>query len=697
MDVHVHGNPRPYYRLNGYRQAKDDGLQFLSTEEKECILFFEETIDSLDEDFNDEDLTSRRRTPAEGLKTPSNSMFNSAGDVSPRLMEHDIIDLVHSPNFQSHAVTPEPYYETIVKRDSVDGVVTSQTTSSAAHEETSHQPPPGSVPTPVVIASKIAEHQGTGGITPSTLLCHRRSLESKREPARAPCLPSKISMTRGNRDPSPHSIATAAVNIQERRSLMLANLPVGFHPLEGGEPSCMRSAPTRSVSFRDVEPEKSRMEALSKLGLMGGQTTNLTANVHTKRSSSITSPNSGAYKANSSDASPVQNIPKVSSSGASSVQNPPKVSSSGASPVQNPPKVSSSGASPVQNPPKVSSSGASPVQNPPKVSSSGASFVQNPPKVSSSGASPVQNPPKVSSSGASPVQNPPKVSNRANSASNSAYKASSNASSPIPSPNNANRVSSSTQAHVSNKINPSSNIPDIIISQKKNINTSAAQPKSSLSYEPKPRSEISSNFNYYGGKTAQITSVTKDTTVKQDRRSSLPPTSADVKQTNFNSYGGKSIVLNPTFSVKADSNSSPSADVDEPPETQFNSYGGRSRVFHPAGNTDLSEGAKYNNLPTSTVPPTTHPGDATKPKHLPPDPGNQSIVRSRSSTVPPQTFSKPTVSLRPRPDPVPPEILSKPAPSFRNQGITVQFSGKGTTGEARRDALRRLGLLKNTS
>ncbi|KAI5100183.1 proline and serine-rich protein 2, partial [Silurus meridionalis] len=326
---------------------KDDGLQFLSTEEKECILFFEETIDSLDEDFNDEDLTSRRRTPAEGLKTPSNSMFNSAGDVSPRLMEHDIIDLVHSPSkfsvtdFQSHAVTPEPYYETIVKRDSVDGVVTSQTTSSAAHEETSHQPPPGSVPTPVVIASKIAEHQGTGGITPSTLLCHRRSLESKREPARAPCLPSKISMTRGNRDPSPHSIATAAVNIQERRSLMLANLPVGFHPLEGGEPSCMRSAPTRSVSFRDVEPEKSRMEALSKLGLMGGQTTNLTANVHTKRSSSITSPNSGAYKANSSDASPVQNIPKVSSSGASSVQNPPKVSSSGASPVQNPPKVSS--------------------------------------------------------------------------------------------------------------------------------------------------------------------------------------------------------------------------------------------------------------------------------------------------------------------------------------------------------------------
>ncbi|KAI5620287.1 proline and serine-rich protein 2 [Silurus asotus] len=596
-------------------------------------------------------------------------MFNSAGDVSPRLMEHDIIDLVHSPNFQSHAVTPEPYYETIVKRDSVDGVVTSQTTSSAAHEETSHQPPPGSVPTPVVIASKIAEHQGTGGITPSSLLCHRRSLESKPEPAKAPCLPSKISMTRGNRDPSPHSIATAAVNIQERRSLMLANLPVGSHPLEGGEPSCMRSAPTRSVSFRDMEPEKSRMEALSKLGLMGGKTTNLTANVHTKRSSSITSPNSGAYKVNSS----------------------------GASPVQNPPKVNSSGASPVQNPPKVSSSGASPVQNPPKVSSSGASPVQNPPKVSSSGAAPVQNPPKVSSSGASPVQNPPKVSNRANSASNSAYKASSNASSPIPSPNIANRVSSSTQAHVSNKMNPSSNIPDIIIGQKKNINTSAAQPKSSLSYEPKPRSEISSNFNYYGGKTAQITSVTKDTTVKQDRRSSLPPTSADVKQTNFNSYGGKSIVLNPTFSVKADSNSSPSADVDEPPETQFNSYGGRSRVFHPAGNTDLSEGTKYNNLPTSTVPPTTQPGDATKPKHLPSDPGNQSIVRSRSSTVPPQTFSKPTVSLRPRPDPVPPEILSKPAPSFRNQGITVQFSGKGTTGEARRDALRRLGLLKNTS
>jgi len=41
---------------------------------------------------------------------------------------------------------------------------------------------------------------------------------------------------------------------------------------------------------------------------------------------------------------------------------------------------------------------------------------------------------------------------------------------------------------------------------------------------------------------------------------------------------------------------------------------------------------------------------------------------------------------------------SLPRPSgFRSQGITVQFSGRGSTEEARREALRKLGLLKETA
>lgn len=69
-------------------------------EEKECILFFEETIDSLEQGFDDTTgLTSRRSTPAEGIGTSSNSALRPAlaSDVSSSLMDHDIIDLVHSP------------------------------------------------------------------------------------------------------------------------------------------------------------------------------------------------------------------------------------------------------------------------------------------------------------------------------------------------------------------------------------------------------------------------------------------------------------------------------------------------------------------------------------------------------------------------------------------------------------------------
>lgn len=36
-------------------------------------------------------------------------------------------------------------------------------------------------------------------------------------------------------------------------------------------------------------------------------------------------------------------------------------------------------------------------------------------------------------------------------------------------------------------------------------------------------------------------------------------------------------------------------------------------------------------------------------------------------------------------------------PGFRSQGITVKFSGRGSTEEARREALRKLGLLKETA
>ncbi|TSK13528.1 Proline and serine-rich protein 2 [Bagarius yarrelli] len=625
MDIHVYGKARHSYKLNGYQQAKDDGLQFLSVEEKECILFFEETIDSLEEGFETKGLTSQRSTPPGSLQTLSSPSPVLAEKVSPSLMENDIIDLVRSPShsalnytnpdFQNSTVTPDLHYETLPNKDLIAGVP-SMTKSLDVYEENDHHPPPGSVPTPVVIASKIAENQGTGGITPSKLLGHGRSLEPKRDPAlsaRTARLPSKISITQGKRESSPHSIATAAVNIQERRSQMLANLPAGSHPLEGGEPDCIRNLPTRQVSFKDMEPEKSRIEALNKLGLLGGKTSNLTASsLITKGSSSPTSPISSLNKGDRSSTSPISNLNNGGSNSTSSNSSAYKGSSSPTSLISNFNRGSGNTTSPISSPYKVNTSD-------------------------------------------------------------------------ILARTSATKVNVNTQS---------------------NLNTSSTF-GSSNSYDPKSRSEVSSNcFNYFGGKSVAITPMTKDKAAfdNQERMSSNLPLSAEMKPTDFNSYGGKSMVLNPTKSAKVEPVFSPSANTSEPSETHFNSYGGRSRVMNPLVNTDVPEGVDLaqSHLPANAVTPTTHHHDPTtsrlasdqtsyesKPKvptGLQSDLVYQALVRTRPTT---QTAS--------RLHTVPPEILGKPVPSFRNQGITVQFSGKGTTGEARRDALRRLGLLKNTS
>lgn len=438
------------------------------------------------------------------------------------------------------------------------------TSSSDASEENSHQPPPGSIPTPVVIASKIAEHQGSGILSPSTLLEHRRSIESKRDlaVARPNRLPSNISMTRGAKDTSPYSIASAAVNLQERRSQMLANLPAGAHPLEGGEPACIRNLPIRSMSFKDPTPDQSRIEALAKLGLTGGSTGNWNTS----------------------------SVSKVSSSTSTSNAN---------------------------------------------------------------------NATKVNSSAKSANSSPNKVISNAN-LSNTVVSGS------VP------MTSSPVFTHLSaTHLNPSNS-------------------------EPKPRRELSSsNINNFGGTTGIITPSTRDAVppAVQKRNYSIKPTIAEVTHTNFNSYGGKSLVLNRSTSLKAELRdvNLPFADV-------------------PDGLNSM-----HSYLPTSSTSPNNHQNDPSRFKVDPLElknlnakllspkqagPVNHPLPASSKSSTLPSTATRPQTvnrSVRSRPDPVPPEILSKPAPPLRSQSVTVQFSGKGVTNEARQDALRRLGLLKKTS
>lgn len=583
--------------------------------------------------------------------------------IAPSLIEHDIIDLVHTtpnysmPAFHNLSVAPEAHFEIKPNRNPTE----SFPTAADASDDNIHQPPPGSVPTPVIIANHLAEHQGTSGSSSlsSVLNQRRRSLETPHSPpsrhgppthAKPHRLPENITIMRGSQDPSPQSIATAAVNMQERRSQVLSNLPPSAHPLQGGEPACVRNPPSRSVSFTDPTPNKSRMEALSMLGLTQGRTPPVTS---TKtESGNATSANSNANKVGSSS--------DVASKSAHTYNN-------------------------IAN--NVSISPNSSVSQ--KNSTNKVSYI-------------------------------------------------------------ADRTSNSAK---------SANIsPNTSLSQKKP--SSSVTPSSPTSYEPKSRSEnFTSSFNNsYGGRSAIITPATSATFANhanQDNRSSSAPAplSAEVTHSDFNSYGGKTIVLNPTASIKTEPALSPGSSPakPEPAEIHINSFGGRSKVINPSTHTDLLDGPVYrprsnSHSPSNTITATTQHTDrhsptgsksrifplakaesqhtfhhyaspvrdeaqpdinthevkpkAVSPMH--PDPVYQPISRSRLSSAPPAPAPKPlrpTASLRPRPDPIPAEIRSRPPPkaSFRTQGITVQFSGKGATDEARRDALRKLGLLKDTS
>uniref|UniRef100_A0A667YRU6 Proline and serine rich 2 n=1 Tax=Myripristis murdjan TaxID=586833 RepID=A0A667YRU6_9TELE len=148
-------------------------------------------------------------------------------------------------------VSPDSHFEIKPRRDPVDSLPLEY---DAPLPVSSHGPPdsqfayhpPGCIPTPVLIAQKIAENQASGpaSVHPSILL-RRRSLESDKPPsysfdhpakqgpptsAKPTRFPSNISVMLGNKEH--HNQSLANVNIQERRAQMLANLSGTSHPLE---------------------------------------------------------------------------------------------------------------------------------------------------------------------------------------------------------------------------------------------------------------------------------------------------------------------------------------------------------------------------------------------------------------------------------------------------------------------------------
>ncbi|XP_043086749.1 LOW QUALITY PROTEIN: proline and serine-rich protein 2 [Puntigrus tetrazona] len=561
MDVHLHKSRALHYGLN---DRPDDDLQFLSLEERECILFFEETIDSLEE---------------EEKKT-----FGRAPRHSP--VDQDIIDLVHpspdpskhtdsppaGPDFQELIVPPESHFELKPKRelDVPDGL----------HDGFGHQPPAGSVPTPVVIASKIAEHQGAGGASASQLLQRRRSLESPTTPSakhgppthtKPSRLPDGLGVLRSSREHIPHSIATEAVSVQERRAQALASLTGPAHPLDGGEPACVRNLPMRSISFRDPTPDKSRMEALSKLGLAQ------------RRAQSV-----------------VQTSPRESEN-----------------------------------------------------LKTGGNVLNVSYKASASGDVPVMDTTDHCQTRSSPA--PTVTSAEVNHTDLNSYG------------------SSRTEA-----------LSKVGLAQRPTQSVMHSSPRESTA------------FNISSPASASADAPVMDTTDHCQTRSSPAPalTSAEVTHSDFNSYGGKSITL-------------PNNILQERGPFILSAQNG---VCGDSQQQLWRQIASHDSVPAKPSAPNQdrRPGQRG-PLQLLQDserrrsPEESVVLRSAREAAarapkPPrhQTPLSPTSS---RPAPLSPELRRKslPKPSFRTQGVTVQFSGRGATDEARRDALRKLGLLRNTS
>lgn len=483
-------------------------------------------------------------------------------------------------------VNPESHFEMRPRRDVVDTLPSEYNPplpGSGLGSSDGHPlyHPPGCIPTPVLIAQKIAENQGGGdaNLRPSSL--RRRSSLETDEPssyttvrhgpptsAKPTHFPGNINVAMlGNKEH--HNVAN--VNIHERKAQMLANLTGTSYHQEQVEPAqtslqMARNVPTRSVSFRDPMPDKSRMEALSKLGLT--------------RSRAMSGGVSVIINPNPSPPATVTDKETSSKPPTPTIPNPTQT------PVDRKPETA-----PVDT---ISSWRHQPIQANPSPPATVTANSYHPPPFDTK-----------------PVSPPPEVA--------------------------------------------------------------------------------SLDFNSYGGKTVVVNpsaSSKSESLASASSHDNKALPSAVATPSDFNSYGGKTMVMTPAPVPMARSDlpdilsshidrsramASPASPTAKPEilPNELNSYGGKTRTITPS---------------TSLKPPSHSPGRTSKAPAPAPAPRP---ARHQSHPSPNRAAVRP-----PSPEPRR-KSISKPA-SFRSQGITVQFSGRGQTDESRKEALRKLGLLKGT-
>ncbi|XP_009465563.1 PREDICTED: proline and serine-rich protein 2 [Nipponia nippon] len=281
----------------------DDSLKHLTHEEQDVLMFFEETIDALEDDLEEPVL----RDSGIHCQSPRSTEEN----VSSHSETEDIIDLVQStPESSDHEGPPsreaEPVLDATWRTESPKPAVPADIpphppVPPPSVPETLPLPPPPpppvqhpkllrSVPTPLIMAQKMSEQQMESRVHFPTALKEGNSdrkktpvangdyfVAPKHPPAPAPKLhrfPSNINITNVSGKEFSETISKAAVNVQERRAQVLANINGGAFLAAELEEKLQKNdflSRNRSSSLRDLSSEQTRYEALAKLGLVKGK------------------------------------------------------------------------------------------------------------------------------------------------------------------------------------------------------------------------------------------------------------------------------------------------------------------------------------------------------------------------------------------------------------------------------------------
>ncbi|XP_058047089.1 proline and serine-rich protein 2 [Ahaetulla prasina] len=282
---------------------EDERLKELTHEEKDVLLFFEETIDSLDDDMEEEGLHDS------GVFCSSPKLVEENTPDHPE--SEELIELVPSaPENSTEPASEETWKPDEPKLEDVEPSEEDVHVNPVSLQPTPPPPPPlpvcevypfqptvlhpkllHSIPTPLLIAEKLSERKAEGSssllpapkerspntrraLSTSSTLCSWEQVKPCAPPPTAPKpqrFPSNISFTNASEREFNKTISKAAVNVQERKAQVLANVNASALLMNELEERLQKRGllgPSQSLPLRDLPSESMGHEPLSSLSLV---------------------------------------------------------------------------------------------------------------------------------------------------------------------------------------------------------------------------------------------------------------------------------------------------------------------------------------------------------------------------------------------------------------------------------------------